>query len=185
MTSSRIINSGRDFSSELPRSPPSPLPAPENFSSPSRPRQYYSRPVTKRELPGIPRTWPTVALLGTVGLAAWGVFLTYAANQERLSSSITQQVLINLKDSPEVQEVLGDAIRPEPVWYLNGDPRVDGVINVPQGNVDLKFRVKGHKDSGTVHFTSIRRDKGKPFTIIRFKVIADGGVTVDIPTYVP
>jgi cytochrome c oxidase assembly factor 1 len=71
-----------------------------------------------------------VLLLGTVGVAAWGVFLTYAANQERLSSSITQQVVTNLRDSSEVREVLGDAIRPEPVWYLNGDPWVDGVVSV-------------------------------------------------------
>ena len=54
-------------------------------------------------------------------------------------------------------------------------------ISMPQGNVDLTFRVKGHKgrgvpcpclrvsslpvDSGTVYFTSIRRAKGEPFTI--------------------
>ena len=52
---------------------------------------------------------------------------------------------------------------------------------MPQGNVDLTFRVKGHKGgngvdtgskvisfligSGTVYFTSIRRAKGEPFTI--------------------
>lgn len=35
----------------------------------------------------------------------------------------------NLRESPEVQELLGDAIRPEPVWYLNGDPWVDGVVS--------------------------------------------------------
>lgn len=52
---------------------------------------------------------------------------------------------------------------------------------MPQGNVDLTFRVKGHKGmsksedavqtissflgSGTVYFTSIRRAKGEAFTI--------------------
>jgi len=53
---------------------------------------------------------------------------------------------------------------------------------MPQGNVDLTFRAKGHKGmlvtcvhdlgvslsvvgSGTVYFTSIRRAKGEPFTI--------------------
>ena len=72
-----------------------------------------------------------MVLLGTAGVAAWAVFLTYAANQERLSSSITQQVMMNLRDSPEVRELLGDAVRPEPVWYLNGDPWVDGVVSRP------------------------------------------------------
>jgi hypothetical protein len=55
-------------------------------------------------------------------------------------------------------------------------------INLPQGNVDLSFRLKGHRGecrllfmwfdmsiytssgSGTVYFTSIRKTKGEPFT---------------------
>lgn len=57
------------------------------------------------------------------------MFYKYAANQERLCSSITLQILKNLRDSTDVQELLGDAVRPEPVWYLNGDPWVDGVVS--------------------------------------------------------
>jgi cytochrome c oxidase assembly factor 1 len=70
-----------------------------------------------------------LVILGTFGVAAWVAFIKYANNQERLTSSITQQILQNLRDSPEVSELLGDAIRPEPVWYLNGDPWVDGVVS--------------------------------------------------------
>lgn len=34
-----------------------------------------------------------------------------------------------------------------------------------QGNIDLSFRLKGHKGSGTLYFTSVRKAKGEPFTI--------------------
>lgn len=78
--------------------------------------------------------------------------------------------------------MLGEAIRAEPVWYLNGDPWVNGSIRLLQGNVDLSFRVKGHKDSGTLYFTSIRKNKGEPFTILRFKVIGDNGQVIEVPT---
>ncbi|KAF9651453.1 DUF1783-domain-containing protein [Thelephora ganbajun] len=167
------------------RPAPTEQPPAETFSSPSKPRQYYARPVQKRELPVVERRWPTLVILGTFGVAAWVAFIKYANNQERLTSSVTQQILQNLRDSPEVNELLGDAIRPEPVWYLNGDPWVDGVISMPQGNVDLTFRVKGHKGSGTAYFTSIRRAKGEPFTILRFRIIKDDGQIVNIPITQP
>ena len=54
-------------------------------------------------------------------------------------------------------------------------------IHMPGGNIDLSFRVKGHKGelqcpqciyllncfpgAGTLYFTSIRRVKGEPFQI--------------------
>lgn len=38
-------------------------------------------------------------------------------------------------------------------------------INMMQGNVDLSYRIKGTKGSGTLYFTSVRRDKGLPFDI--------------------
>ncbi|THU91711.1 hypothetical protein K435DRAFT_726936 [Dendrothele bispora CBS 962.96] len=38
-----------------------------------------------------------------------------------------------------------------------------------QRNVDVSFRIKGSKGAGTLYFTSIRREKGSPFTILRFK----------------
>jgi cytochrome c oxidase assembly factor 1 len=89
-----------------------------------------------------------------------------------------------VRDNGELKDMLGDAIRPEPAWYLNGDPWINGSvittthfcsihsisfflcfqINLPQGNVDLSFRLKGHRGSGTLYFTSIRKAKGEPFT---------------------
>ena len=38
-------------------------------------------------------------------------------------------------------------------------------VNLPAGHVDISFRVRGPTGAGTVYFTSVRKDKGIPFTI--------------------
>jgi len=115
------------------------------------------------------------------GLSAWAAFLVYATNQEKLSSSVVRQVIRTVRDSPEVRDLLGDAIRPEPVWWLNGSPWIGGVIHMLQGNVDISFRLKGTNGAGTLYFTSMRKAKGEPFTILRFKVIRDDWEEVQVP----
>ena len=56
-----------------------------------------------------------------------------------------RRVLSELRESEDVRTVLGDAVRPEPTWYLNGSPWVSGSVKMLQGNIDISFRVKGHK----------------------------------------
>jgi Cytochrome oxidase complex assembly protein 1 len=56
-----------------------------------------------------------------------------------------RRVLSELRESEDVRTVLGDAVRPEPTWYLNGSPWVSGSVKMLQGNIDVSFRVKGHK----------------------------------------
>ncbi|KAG1759987.1 hypothetical protein EDD22DRAFT_955368 [Suillus occidentalis] len=58
--------------------------------------------------------------------------------------------------------------------------RIMQTINLPQGNVDLSFRLKGHQGSGTLYFTSIRKAKGQPFTPLRFRVIGDDKRVVNL-----
>ncbi|KAI0284579.1 cytochrome oxidase complex assembly protein 1-domain-containing protein [Russula aff. rugulosa BPL654] len=175
-----ILNPRRTFANRLPRPPPKDLPPPETFSSTSRPRQYYSRPQP-RDLPPYRRAWPGILAICVGGVGVWAAFLAYAANQERLSSSAMRRVLSELRESEDVHTVLGDAVRPEPTWYLNGSPWVSGSVKMLQGNIDVSFRVKGHKGAGTVYFTSIRRERGGPFTTLRFKVITDDGTVILIP----
>jgi len=98
---------------------------------------------------------------------------------------VVRQILVNLRESDDVLEALGSGVRPEPAWYLNGDPWIDGAINMMQGNVDISFRVKGSKGAGTLYFTSIRRDKGQTFTILRFKIICDNGTVINLPAVSP
>ncbi|TFY75590.1 hypothetical protein EWM64_g8423 [Hericium alpestre] len=178
---SRItFSSRRCFATELPRPPPVDPPPTETFSAASKPREYYVRP-SPRDLPPYHRTWPAVLGLAVAGVSVWAAFFCYATNQERLSSSVTRHVLTTVRESPEVRGVLGEAVRPEPAWYLNGDPWVAGTVNMLQGHVDISFRVKGHKGAGTLYFTSIRKAKGEPFTILRFKIIADDGTVIQVP----
>jgi hypothetical protein len=58
-----------------------------------------------------------------------------------------RRVLSELRESEDVRAVLGDAVRPEPTWYLNGSPWVSGSVKMLQGNIDVSFRVKGHKST--------------------------------------
>ncbi|KAH7889183.1 cytochrome oxidase complex assembly protein 1-domain-containing protein [Phlebopus sp. FC_14] len=166
---------------ELPRPPPpTEEPRVETFSAPSKPRLYYARPPTRSDLPHIPKRWPYVLAFAAVGVSGWLAFLLVAMNQERLSSSVVQRILQTVRASEVLREVLGDAIRPEPVWYLNGDPWISGSINLPAGHVDVSFRLKGHRGSGTLYFTSIRKVKGEPFTPLRFRVICDDGRIINV-----
>jgi len=41
-----------------------------------------------------------------------------------------RRVLSELRESEDVRAVLGDAVRPEPMWYLNGSPWVYGTVRV-------------------------------------------------------
>jgi cytochrome c oxidase assembly factor 1 len=104
-----------------------------------------------------------------------------------------RRVLSELRESEDVRTVLGDAVRLEPTWYLNGSPWVSGSVKMLQGNIDVSFRVKGHrgthrfllrtvdfftyllfvwygKGAGTVYFTSIRRERGGPFTTCAYQI---------------
>jgi cytochrome c oxidase assembly factor 1 len=35
-----------------------------------------------------------------------------------------------VRENGEMRELLGSAIRPEPLWYLNGDPWINGKVSV-------------------------------------------------------
>ena len=47
---------------------------------------------------------------------------------ERLSSAVFKQLMTTVRDSELLRDALGDAIRPEPVWWANGDPVVNGAV---------------------------------------------------------
>ncbi|KAJ3832775.1 cytochrome oxidase complex assembly protein 1-domain-containing protein [Lentinula raphanica] len=151
------------------------------YSGTSRPRPYHLKhppPALKRDLPRLEKSWPAIVAFALVGIAGWTAFLTYVTNQEKISSSVVKQIMRELREDEELRTVLGDAIRMQGEWWLNGDPRIIGSISTMQGNIDVSFRIKGSKGAGTVYFTSIRREKGVPFEILRFKVIADDGTII-------
>ncbi|KAF9220199.1 DUF1783-domain-containing protein, partial [Gyrodon lividus] len=164
-----------------PRPPPTEEPSHvQTFSAPSKPRLYYTRPPQRSELPLVQKRWPYILAFAALGVSGWAAFLLVAMNQERFSSSVVKQILQTARENEDLNTALGDAIRFEPTWYLNGDPWINGSINLPQGNVDLSFRLKGHRGDGTLYFTSIRKTKGEPFTPLRFRVICDDGKVINV-----
>jgi cytochrome c oxidase assembly factor 1 len=35
-----------------------------------------------------------------------------------------------VKDNEELKGMLGEAIRPQPEWWLNGDPWIEGAVSI-------------------------------------------------------
>ena len=54
--------------------------------------------------------------------------MVFVGNQERLSSSIMQQIMSTIRENAELREVIGEAVRPEPVWWMNGSPWISGSV---------------------------------------------------------
>ncbi|KAF9242074.1 cytochrome oxidase complex assembly protein 1-domain-containing protein [Melanogaster broomeanus] len=190
LAQSRILCAARRSyatSTEYPRPPPIEEPRIQTFSEPSKPRLYYTRPPQRSELPRIKKRWPFILAFAALGVSGWAAFLLVAMNQERLSSSVVKGLIQAAREHDGLRAALGDVIRFEPTWYLNGDPWINGSVSLLQGNVDLSFRLKGHRGAGTLYFTSIRREKGRTFDIIshdlyavRFRVICDDGTVINL-----
>ncbi|KAG6811808.1 hypothetical protein H0H92_005731 [Tricholoma furcatifolium] len=157
-----------------------PEPVVETFSATSRPRPYYAKHPPTRELPRIKKRWPSIAAALAFGIAGWAAFMTYVTNQEKISSSVVRQIMRSVREDEQLKEVLGDVIRPQPEWWLNGDPMIHGKISQLQGNVDVSFRIKGSK--GIAMLTSRLWDslfhQHSQRERVRFKVICDDGTTV-------
>lgn len=76
------------------------------------------------------KRWPFILAFAALGVSGWAAFLLVAMNQERLSSSVVRQILQTAREDKALQAALGDAIRFEPTWYLNGDPWISGSVCV-------------------------------------------------------
>ncbi|KAJ7169479.1 cytochrome oxidase assembly protein 1 [Mycena filopes] len=118
--------------------------------------------------------------LAVVVFSGWTAFLTYVTNETKVTSSVVKQILRTIKSDPQLLETIGMAIRPQPEWWLNGYPIIHGQINQIQGNIDVSFRIKGSLGYGTVYFTSVRKAKGIPYEILRFRVILDDGRVIEV-----
>lgn len=63
-----------------------------------------------------------------VGVGGWGAFMAYVTNKEKISSSVVRQIMRSVRDDEQLKHVLGDVIRPQPEWWLNGDPMINGRV---------------------------------------------------------
>jgi len=99
----------------------------ENFQE-----QRYCTDVTQkiRAFDTLPQSqWPIALTAVAIGVSGWALFMTFATNQEKLSSSVYRSIVRALKADAQLREVLGEAIRPQPEWYLNGDPHIKGRVS--------------------------------------------------------
>lgn len=139
-----------------------------------------SRPFArhKPDLPQ-PKSYKTPAfLLILFSLITWSAFTAHATNRERLSSAVLKNVVDKIRESEQVRAEMGDDVNLKRETILAGDPWIRGSVNMMQGRVDMSFKLKGSKDTGTVYFSSIRRDAQTPYETLRFLIVLDSNKKV-------
>lgn len=122
-------------------------PCTETYSEPARLQPYYVKHPPFRDLPKqkvikriwvSPRhdqrinpsqkIWPYLVVAAVLGLGGWAAFITYVTNQEMITSSVVRQVMRSVREDKDLREALGEVIRPQPEWWLNGDPKINGRV---------------------------------------------------------
>lgn len=106
-----------------------------------------------------------------------GVFLgcAFVFNYEKTSSPIVNSVFYCLRRSEEVKKRLGDNIT-----YSSAYPWISGPLNTVQGNINIKFGVKGDDDSGVMVLRASRTSRLHPFDIHQWTLTTSGGDVVDL-----
>ena len=74
--------------------------------------------------------WPFTIAAVIIGGSAWAAFIIHVKNNEKLASSVFRSIVRAVKADPQLREVLGEVIRPQPEWWLNGDPYVSGHVSI-------------------------------------------------------
>jgi cytochrome c oxidase assembly factor 1 len=139
-----------------------------------------SRPFARHrpDLPQ-PKSYKTPAILLILfSLITWSAFTAHATNRERLSSAVLKNVVDKIRESEKVREAMGEDVNMKRETILAGDPWVRGSVNMMQGRVDMSFKLKGSRDTGTVYFSSIRRDAQTPYETLRFLIVLDSNKQV-------
>jgi cytochrome c oxidase assembly factor 1 len=75
-------------------------------------------------------------------------------NYQKSSSSVVNSTLYALRTNPKAREILGDEI-----YFAHKIPWIWGEMNQLHGRIDIKFMVKGTKNTGEMRFKSIREKR--------------------------
>jgi cytochrome c oxidase assembly factor 1 len=75
-------------------------------------------------------------------------------NYQKSSSSVVASTLYALRTSPKAREHLGDE-----VYFTHKMPWIWGEMNQLHGRIDIQFKVKGTRGSGTMRFRSKREGR--------------------------
>ncbi|KAG9287952.1 hypothetical protein G9A89_017547 [Geosiphon pyriformis] len=148
-------------------------------TTPTKPPHKLHKPTharTPRPLPN-PPSRTRYFVYATLGISAWIVAIAVAWNHERQSTSAIQGSLFNLRYNSEVRHILG-----ENIGFASSWPWISGKVNNLKGRIDARYRVKGDKGTGIVHFHSIRRNAGKEWEVIDFSLTTEDGHIIPIDT---
>ena len=89
-------------------------------------------------------------------------------NYEKSSSPIINSTLYFLRRSTIAQDAIGKNIEFASSW-----PWIWGTLNTVQGNIDVKFKVKGDEQKAWVILSATRESKMHPFQVHKFALEVD------------
>lgn len=148
---------------ELPGTSPPPHP---HISPPLTPSPPLDLPTTNRLLSL--RTLPLfLALLAAASVAIF--------NYQKLSSPVIAGTLYALRTSPLAREYLGDEVS-----FAVNIPWISGGMNQVKGRIDVSFRVKGTRASGTMRFVSRRPSPRGVFETDEWSLTTEDGRRIDL-----
>lgn len=75
-------------------------------------------------------------------------------NYQKSSSSVVSSTLYALRTNPKARELLGDQI-----YFASKMPWIWGEMNQLHGRINIHFKVKGTRQTGTMRFRSERRTR--------------------------
>ncbi|KAK1832673.1 cytochrome oxidase complex assembly protein 1-domain-containing protein [Podospora conica] len=170
-----------NLSRPLPQlTPQQPLPTPASRRTLVSAPRPGSGPLMERrsdrELPELPTTnrlinWRTLPLfLALLAGASVAIF-----NYQKLSSPVIAGTLYALRTSPLAREYLGDD-----VYFAANIPWISGGMNQVKGRIDVSFKVKGTKATGTMRFVSRRPSPRGVFETDEWSLETEDGRKIDL-----
>lgn len=151
--------------STTPRAGPVPHANPTPY--PQLLRRDPTRPLPTLSSLNPNRRWLRTAplFLAILAASAAGIF-----NYQKVNSPIITATLYSLRTNPTARNELGDN-----VYFASQWAWVWGSINLVQGNVDVRFRVKGTRGAGTCRFKARRMGgRAEAFTTSEWSLTMDG-----------
>ena len=96
-------------------------------------------------------------------------------NYQKLSSPVVSSTLYALRHSQKARDYLGDEI-----YFKNQIPWIGGELNQLHGRIDIKFAVKGTRNTGTMTFASNRPTPRSLFETTEWSLETTDGRKIDL-----
>lgn len=103
------------------------------------------------------------------------VFSVAIFNYQKLSSPVVTSTLYALRTSKKAREYLGDEI-----YFKHQIPWISGEMNQLHGRIDIRFSVKGTKNTGVMRFASNRPTPKGVFETTEWSLETSDGRVIDL-----